>query len=70
MSEWSPISTVPRDRKVLLVCMKAEKGYKFREGKMEVDQYDDDLDGFGKFNNELWPPSHWMEIPDLPKVKK
>ncbi|CAH1678059.1 hypothetical protein [Chelatococcus sp.] len=64
--EWQPIETAPKDGIEMLVarfwpdkspiyqvdrwCEKGEAGY----------------EGFGKFNMQYWPPTHWMPLPPPP----
>lgn len=67
---WQDIVTAPKDgTEILCICMKASKGYKNYLGRIEVDHYRDDICGFGRFNNTLWPATHWMPLPAAPTSK-
>lgn len=67
---WQPIETAPKDRRILVVCMKATNSCKHRERRIEADFWHTrdkhGFDGFGKFNPIGFPATHWMECPELP----
>lgn len=68
MSEWKPIETAPRDgTKVLLG--RFSKGCE-HDGRIRVDWWRTHMKagytGFGHFNPEYWPPTHWMPLPEPP----
>lgn len=67
MSKWKPIGTAPKDgTDILCICMWTAKGCEDHMGHMEVDCYKDRYHGFGKFNNNSWPATHWMPLPSPP----
>lgn len=73
MSEWQPIETAPKDgTRVLVVCMKATRDCKHREGLIQADFWHKHsvhgYEGFGKFNDKSFPATHWMPCPQLPEI--
>ena len=59
---WQPIETAPKDgRNVLLFCPRAQDyGY---NGIRLTWRKDGCWQGA---NNSLWPPTHWMPLPEPP----
>lgn len=67
-SEWQPIETAPKDKKIILACR-----------EVEIGRWDDD--SFSKKPRPFWnrwsvfgvsreranQPTHWMPLPELPK---
>jgi hypothetical protein len=71
MSEWQPIETAPKDGTyILCVCMRTMEGSEKHLGHMEVDNWKDRYHGFGKFNTNAWPATHWMSLPSPPSKEK
>ncbi len=72
MKWWQDIETAPRDgTKVLLGCFgDVDPGSKKRLGTVAVDYWhtieEHGFTGWGQFNAEYWPPSHWCEVPTIP----
>lgn len=70
--EWQPIDTAPKDgTRVLLGRFTGNKKAR-REGFRAIDWYRQPKDGagyvgFGSFNPEHWPPTHWKPLPEPPK---
>ncbi len=64
MKTWQPISTAPKDKTRVLL---------FGGGYMETGYYDDSP-RIGPYPNWRWPialnPTHWMPLPNPPKIKK
>lgn len=56
----------PKDRCILLICM-SPSAPKHRKRFMAVDMWDEQYDGgFGSFNSQMWPATHWMPLPEPP----
>lgn len=71
MSEWYDIETAPKDGTKILVG-RFTKGLTWAEhnGHVAVDYWhsrsDHDFEGWGRFNAQYWPATHWMQIPPPP----
>ena len=65
---WQPIETAPKDGTKIL-CGRFKEGDE-HDGFMAVDRWhsyaNDGYQGFGKFNDRFWPPTHWITLPDRP----
>lgn len=67
---WMPIESAPKDgTPVLLGRFTGKKGE--HEGLRAVDWYRTDANrqgftGWGKFNAQFWPPTHWQPIDAAP----
>lgn len=75
MTEWQPIKTAPKDGTKILVGRFTGDPKADHEGLISVDWYRRPEDnkgyiGFGNFNDRYWPPTHWMHLPEPPRVKK
>ena len=75
-SAWRPIETAPTDGTlVLLYGPKSLQGGKVVDKHLvTADRYAQPNDrkgfiGWGKFNAEYWPPTHWMPLPDPPPAE-
>ena len=73
MTEWQPISTAPKDMRVLLFYDLQTKVLPSTFG-MTVGQWDSwrDPPQFASegFNDEAPQPTHWMLLPDPPNHKQ
>lgn len=69
MSAWQAIGTAPQDgTRILCVCMSATKGNEEYIGYMAVDRWKAEYQGFGQFNRNNWPATHWMPLPSPPNI--
>lgn len=74
--QWQPIDTAPKDGTSILLGRFTGNPKEQHEGLQAVDWYrtpakDAGFIGFGKFNAQYWPPTHWMPLPPPPaKVKR
>lgn len=72
MSEWQPIETAPKDRtRILVLAAKSySKSTSHMAMRMEVDFWhntkSDGYNGYGHFNGEFYPATHWMPLPAPP----
>ena len=69
MSKWRPIKTAPTDGTSILIGSFGEGTTK--PGLIEVDWYRQPKDkrgfiGFGSFNKQFFPPTHWQPMPTPP----
>lgn len=69
---WQPIETAPKDGGWLLLGRFTGKG-KNHDGLVERDRWhdrakDDSYDGWGQFNQQLWPATHWQPLPAPPLI--
>lgn len=69
MSKWQPIETAPKDGTPVLLGRFAPGC--LLDGRVSVDKWSLPEDGrgwigFGKFNPEYWPATHWMPLPPPP----
>ena len=69
MTYWQPIETAPKDGTEVLLGRFAE-GCR-RHGRIRVDRWSlpehgRGWIGFGQFNPESWPATHWMPLPKPP----
>lgn len=70
--EWQPIETAPKDgTQVLLIRWVPDTR---RHGWMDIDRWATKEEGrgwvgFGSFNPEFWPATHWMPLPAPPTTK-
>jgi hypothetical protein len=67
--DWQPIRTAPRDgTPVLLGRFAPGKDY---HGRIRVDWWRnhmrDGYSGFGHFNPQSWPATHWQPLPEPPE---
>ncbi|WP_082430767.1 DUF551 domain-containing protein [Novosphingobium sp. KN65.2] len=72
MSEWQPIETAPKDGRCIIVGRFTGKKNN-HDGLVQVDRWHnrergDSYNGFGKFNNQFWPATHWMPLPAPPET--
>lgn len=70
---WQDIATAPKDGTRVLLGRFVD-GDK-RDGYIAVDRYRRSQDGvgyigWGKFNTQHWPPTHWMPLPAPPPAKQ
>lgn len=68
---WLPIETAPKDgTKVLLG--RFIKGFSDINGHIAIDYWrsrsEHTFEGWGRFNAQYWPPTHWMPLPSPPDV--
>lgn len=71
MSEWQPIETAPKDGTKVLAGRFTGKPKADYEGYMAVDQWNTPSktrgwSGWGRFNDQYWPATHWMPLPAPP----
>jgi len=68
MSEWKTMESAPKDGTAILAC--AANGphsiiritwWRRREDRAGYI-------GWGEFNKDYWPPTHWMPLPEAPNV--
>ncbi len=72
MGEWQPIETAPKDGTSVLLGRFTGKPKADREGFISVDwcrtsAKDYGFIGFGEFNENYWPATHWMPLPAPPE---
>lgn len=72
MSEWQTIDTAPKDGRRILVGRFDPKGSDHHPNNIiAVDFWHTrrsySFEGFGQFNDQFWPATHWMELPEPPK---
>ena len=75
MNKWQPIETAPTDgTRVLLCSLKPRTRLRLKRDFpiIEVDFYHsiengNAFNGWGKFNDVYWPPTHWMPLPPPPE---
>ena len=71
MSEWQDISTAPKDGTKVLVG-RFTAGMADRSGIVAIDYWhsrnEHSFEGWGRFNAQYWPPTHWMPIPSPPDL--
>ncbi|QPB21158.1 DUF551 domain-containing protein [Rhizobium sp. 007] len=75
MSDWLRIDTAPKDGTRVLLGRFTGDPKGDHEGFVSVDWYRQPEDkqgyvGCGHFSEHYWPPTHWMHLPQPPKVKK
>ena len=71
--DWRPIETAPRDgTPILAYSAKAiTEGKLSRTGGMDITWWRTEKDkrgyvGWGEFNDQFWPPTHWAPLPAPP----
>lgn len=72
--EWLPIETAPKDgTKLLLGRFTNGKDEIDHNGYMVVDHWrsppQHDFTGWGKFNMQYWPATHWRHLPAPPAIR-
>ena len=74
MTEWRDISSAPTDGTKVLVGRFVEKDSFKRNGFMAVDFWHEPkrdkcrYSGWGEFNKQFWPPTHWQPLPEPPEA--
>ncbi len=65
---WRPIDTAPKDgTKILAYCPKHPDGYRvIRVTWWRRPEDGHGFIGWGEFNMQYWPPTHWMPLPKPP----
>ena len=68
---WRDIASAPKDGTRVLVGRFAEKPHpSYPNNVVEVDYWHErkhnDYEGWGRFNPQFWPATHWMPLPALP----
>lgn len=68
MAEWQPIETVPKDGRKVVLGRFVKQCPHGHAGRIEIDKWrgGNPWLGFGRFNEQYWPPTHWMPLPDPP----
>lgn len=69
MSEWQPIETAPRDGTRLLVYSTHAEAKGFVSIAVDfwsMPRHKRGYSGWGQFNANNWPATHWMPLPDPP----
>lgn len=72
---WQPIETAPKDRTKVLVCAMKVLNQEIRRRApiMAVDFWHsrdrDGFDGWGHFNPQFYPATHWTPLPAAPENK-
>lgn len=69
--EWHPIQTAPTDGTRIIGYSKTAK--KRRLNPIRITWFRQKKDkagyiGWGEFNPQHWPPTHWMKFPDEPVI--
>lgn len=71
--EWRPIETAPTDGTRILLGRFAGDPKDEHEGRIRVDWWRSHIKhgftGFGQFNPQYWPATHWMPLPLPPPPK-
>lgn len=67
---WQPIESAPRDgTRILVARFTGEKAN--HDGLVECDYWHNrrkhGYDGWGRFNQQFWPATHWMPISAPPE---
>lgn len=66
MSEWQPIETAPEDGTKILAYSPRAPGSKIRVTWYRKAEDNASYIGWGEFNMDYWPPTHWMPLPTPP----
>ena len=68
--EWQPIETAPKDGTKIILGRFVKNCQEGRSPHVEIDFWHRlpvvGYEGFGKFNDKYWPPTHWMPLPAPP----
>ena len=75
MSEWQPIETAPKDKRILLYRPTAPEWWMVMGGRYDSDKYaknpkpywSTDNWSLGKMEQRQNAPTHWMPLPEPPK---
>lgn len=75
MSEWQPIETAPKDKRILLYRPTAPEWWMVMGGRYDSDEYaknpkpywSTDNWSLGKTEQRQNAPTHWMPLPEPPK---
>lgn len=74
MPEWQPIETAPKDGTAILAYSRQAglEGKLLRSHGVKVtwwrtDRARDGFTGWGEFNDQFWPATHWTPLPEPPK---
>lgn len=75
MSEWQPIETAPRDKRILLYRPTAPEWWMVMVGKYDSDEdakpprpyWEADRWTIAKASQRKNAPTHWMTLPEPPK---
>ena len=71
---WQPIETAPKDgTRILVACNKVLKGFPASRRGPHTDAWhftkNHGFEGWGKFNKDYFPATHWQPIPDPPETE-
>jgi hypothetical protein len=68
MSQWQPIETAPKDgTRILAYCPNhPDVGSITRVTWWRQAKDGHGFIGWGEFNEQYWPPTHWMPLPAPP----
>lgn len=72
MTQWQPIDSAPKDGTRVLLGRFVKKCQERKNGRMEVDRWHEPkrdkcgFTGWGCFNEQYWPATHWAPLPTPP----
>jgi hypothetical protein len=67
---WQPMETAPKDGTRILAWSPAAARhghFGMKVARWRTAQDDAGYIGWGEFNTEFWPPTHWMPLPQAPR---
>lgn len=72
MSDWRPIETAPKDGTFILAVIAGFKPavVRFMCAPGRSDWIDSSDNWTSDIGGPFWEPTHWMPLPDSPKVKE
>lgn len=75
MTNWRPIKSAPRDRRILLYGQMRPCELLHSNGPEVFSGYWDDIDSAwccsgSTYHGPFYTPTHWMELPDPPRPSK
>lgn len=65
-SPWQPIATAPKDGTRILAFGIRDSGPIYEVTWWRRAEDSKGYIGWGEFNMQYWPPTHWMPLPDAP----
>ena len=73
--EWRPIATAPKDGTEILVGRFVKHCPFAKSGRVRVDRWHtreggDGYEGWGMFNAQFWPATHWQPLPPIPSTER
>ena len=71
--DWKPISEAPKDGTQILAGRFSPTRNGHPNNIIRIDRWhnakDDGYSGWGSFNAEYWPATHWMPLPEPPAAQ-